>query len=422
MRDVLDRLVNTQVIGSNLYPHNRVSMRGVTQTHTDNKVLLLLNGRVLRDGNQGGLDSDIYNLFPLQMIRKIEVIRGPGSVIYGTNAFSGAINIITYAGNKSENLIELNAGSFSSYGSTLMHSSSSSASAYSIALNVQDSEGDEFKNIQGEFDTSGTYPMDKKVVQLVSSGRVRDFDFNILYADFSQGNVKSLFVFPASVLDITRSHLAFGYKPKLSENWSLDMHITHNFHEVSFDISNERSTQTDSEDALVEMVALGQVLPTLDVQLGIVLENISGTIGNNTADPNSFDYSTLAGFVQASWEIDAKNTLTAGLQQNKPDGKEGDVSPRLAYIYHFNEEWTLKSLYGQAFRSPFATDMFLDSPSLQGNPDLKPEIIKTFDFQLIHNTQDSRSSLTLYHSKHIDLHNRETLNNIPTFVNSGEMQ
>ena len=39
LRDVIDRVVNTQVIGSNLHPHNRISMRGVTQTHTDNNVL-----------------------------------------------------------------------------------------------------------------------------------------------------------------------------------------------------------------------------------------------------------------------------------------------------------------------------------------------------------------------------------------------
>jgi len=49
LRDVIDRLPNTQVIGSQLYPHNRTSMRGVTQTHLDDKILILLNGRPLRD-------------------------------------------------------------------------------------------------------------------------------------------------------------------------------------------------------------------------------------------------------------------------------------------------------------------------------------------------------------------------------------
>ena len=72
LRDVLDRSVNMQVIGSNLYPHNRVSLRGVTQTHTDNKILLLLNGRPVRDANQGGLNSDIYNFFLYTQLKKLK--------------------------------------------------------------------------------------------------------------------------------------------------------------------------------------------------------------------------------------------------------------------------------------------------------------------------------------------------------------
>ena len=422
LRDVLDRVVNTQIIGSNLYPHNRVSMRGVTQTHTDNKVLLLLNGRVLRDGNQGGINSDIYNLFPLPMIRKIEIIRGPGSVIYGTNAFSGAINIITYNGHKDNNLLEINAGSFDSYGSTLMLSSAKEDKGISIALNYQDIGGDSFDNIKGEFGTSGTYPMNKNMVQIVSAGHYRDIDFNFLAADSDQGNVKSLFQFPASSLGITRTHTAIGYKPTLSNMWSLDMHIIHNYQDVDFDISNTRATRTDSQDTLTEVIGLGKLSPNLDMLVGANFEYISGTLGNNSINPTPFNFSSSGGFAQATWIFDRQNRFTFGLQRNYPQDKSANTSPRIAYIHKFDDEWTLKSLYGEAYRSPFATDLFLNSATLQGNPDLMPERIKTFDIQLIRQTTRSHTSFAAYSSKHIDLHNRETVNGVPTFVNSGRMR
>jgi len=76
LRDLIDRLPNTQVIGSALYPHNRTSMRGVTQTHLDDKVLILLNGRPLCDAGQGGVNGDFYSSFPLALLQQIEVIRG----------------------------------------------------------------------------------------------------------------------------------------------------------------------------------------------------------------------------------------------------------------------------------------------------------------------------------------------------------
>lgn len=44
---------------------------------------------------ESGITSEMFETFPVNIIERIEVIKGPGSVLYGTNAFSGVINIIT---------------------------------------------------------------------------------------------------------------------------------------------------------------------------------------------------------------------------------------------------------------------------------------------------------------------------------------
>jgi outer membrane receptor for ferrienterochelin and colicins len=95
LQDLLSRLPNVYVWGSGLARDNVVSIRGQVQTHLDNHVLVLLNGRPIRGGTSSGVQLDIYRNFPLESIERIEMVRGPGSVLYGTNAFSGVINIVS---------------------------------------------------------------------------------------------------------------------------------------------------------------------------------------------------------------------------------------------------------------------------------------------------------------------------------------
>src|SRR6185312_15652616 len=58
-------------------------------------ILFLINGRPTREVLEGGLISDLLVAFPVNALEKIEVIKGPGSVLYGSNAFSAVVNLIT---------------------------------------------------------------------------------------------------------------------------------------------------------------------------------------------------------------------------------------------------------------------------------------------------------------------------------------
>lgn len=72
-----------------------VALRGIVSAD-NNKVLLLVDGIPLYDGVYTHAWIDEY--LPLHHVRQIELIEGPGSAIYGTNAFAGVINIVTWKG------------------------------------------------------------------------------------------------------------------------------------------------------------------------------------------------------------------------------------------------------------------------------------------------------------------------------------
>jgi len=68
-----------------------ITFRGVTPGLFNNKALFMINGHPLHEKIFG---ASHFEFIPLDMIEKIEVVRSPASVLYGTNAMSGVINVI----------------------------------------------------------------------------------------------------------------------------------------------------------------------------------------------------------------------------------------------------------------------------------------------------------------------------------------
>jgi outer membrane receptor for ferrienterochelin and colicins len=77
------------------YGYTDVTIRGILEDNYNNKAVLLVNGQPFYDQ----IVSTFYlEQIPLSAVERIEVIRGPGGVLYGTNAFAGVINVITKQG------------------------------------------------------------------------------------------------------------------------------------------------------------------------------------------------------------------------------------------------------------------------------------------------------------------------------------
>ncbi|MFO7684986.1 MAG: TonB-dependent receptor [Desulfobacterales bacterium] len=107
--DLLSREANVNL--QSLYGTDKqavVDIRGMGQTSTSN-VLVLVDGFRLNSPDLAGPD---FSTVPIDQIERIEIIRGAGSVIYGSGAVGGVVNIITKRGKK-----EPTARPYASYGS-----------------------------------------------------------------------------------------------------------------------------------------------------------------------------------------------------------------------------------------------------------------------------------------------------------------
>lgn len=88
-----------------------IDMRGFGQNPFTNRVLLLIDGIPYNDWNQGGFPQHPgVDFFVLQNVKRLEVVKGPGSSLYGENAFWGVINIVTLSGE------DLQGGRLDAYG------------------------------------------------------------------------------------------------------------------------------------------------------------------------------------------------------------------------------------------------------------------------------------------------------------------
>jgi iron complex outermembrane receptor protein len=75
-----------------------LGIRGFNRGDYNSRVLLLVDGHRLNNGLSDGAYIDTAFLLDVDLIEKVEIIRGPGSVLYGNNALFGVINVVTRRG------------------------------------------------------------------------------------------------------------------------------------------------------------------------------------------------------------------------------------------------------------------------------------------------------------------------------------
>lgn len=474
--EVLERIPGLHVMRSDLSRLDPVySVRGI-QTGLNPQILVLMNGTEIKDQSTGGLVVSFR--MPVGNISRIEVIRGPGSAVYGADAFSGVINIITKdAIENTDGEVGSRIGSFGSRDLWVRKAYVRDDFSVNFSLETQTSDGDTGRVIGSDAQTAldqlfstqaslapGPLSTDYDITNVHLDMKLGAWSFENWFWDLDHGGLGQG---GARALDNT------GYQDSSQQlsRLSYDRDIADTF-KVSSALSYQR-TETNSffvlfpagsklrigtdgnavfdpaapivefpdgyignprlsaEETKVEFSGLYYGIQDHSIRLatGASLSELSteeyknfgpgvidgtapvvdGTLKNVTGTSDIYlkDQERKAYFVslQDQWQVNHDWSFTAGVRWDHFEDFGNTTNPRLALVWETMHNLTTKLMYGEAFRAPsFGEQHLINNPSAVGNPDLKPEEIKTWELAFDYRPNfDTNLKLSLFNYKATDL-------------------
>lgn len=415
--------------------YNYLGVRGFNRPGDFNtRVLILIDGHRLNDNlyDQGavGTESNI----DVDLIDRVEVIRGPGSSLYGTNAFLGVINVITKRGRDIQGVeVSAEVGSFESYKGRMTYGDRfSNGIEVLLSASYYDSEGQDVLYYP-EFFALGandglTYRADDdQYPSFLGKLSFRDFTLQGGFVSREKGIPTGAYgtFFPTNRTRSTDEHgyvfLRYEHQFSSQFNVSARVHYDRFFYQGDYLIdvaaappppvlvlNRDRSVgEWWGAEAKVDK----RFFDSHNVTAGFEFrDNFRQDLRNADTDPQATnlddkrDSRNVAVFLQDEFSILENLILNAGVRYDYYESFGSTVNPRIALIYNL-EKTTIKALYGRAFRGPNTYERFYGGATgFVANPDLDPENIETYELVLEHSlTPHIRATVAGYFYRIDDL-------------------
>jgi outer membrane cobalamin receptor len=418
------------------------SARGRRAAQQSLEVLLVIDGKVMNDPRAGSPDITLP-LYPLSRIERLEVIRGPGSALYGSSAFTGVINIVTRREQKS---LALAYGSLDRRSLEGFWNKSINDWQADVFVNAYKDTGDEYV-VTDSFSggpTTTTDPRQQFTADLaLKRDKTRlDFSYNraesrnfyvvdnianefnsnereLMHAYFEQG----FEWLPDTHSHVTLSYQQFSYDFRLfltgpdalqsvsqpssaepfwgdarqaGDSWRFSFANDWSINENSstqWGIQWARHEETDaSARGNFDLIQLNQQ------QFPITFYGDEGAVFPLGAEGS---VTNTGAYVQYLRNLRDTTRLTLGGRYDDYPDFSGRFSPRLGVVEQLNKTYSLKLLYGEAFRAPTLAEVgLINNPLLLGNADLNHEIVKTWDLILMGNWQSTNFSVGVFENRY----------------------
>lgn len=418
--DVLERATSMIMTGSYIYPQNIASMRGDLSSDFDNHILILIDGNPYRGSITEGTNFPFYLSFPLSIIDRIEIIRGPGSVLYGTNAYQGVINVITKTNKKDglSGITSFSHGSFESIGTenTILYKKGD----FNLTASIKyfDEKGWDFEAV--DYDSiSRESTFGEENLGVFFSAKYKKISFTGFMANSYQDNIDDLDTIAPGGVKVNHLFFNFGYTDQLSKHWKTNFDLTFNYDKNNLNFVDGYQ-EGNSNDVLLDFYNVFDIGRKIDLLVGGNLQINKGNLNSIIQDDSTIyifndipAYRELnyIGYANVNYKPTEQIKLTAGIQLNKPEHRNVDILPRVGAIFKMENGVGFKVNYGHAYRSPSLLERNYSTAGFIGNPDLLSEKIKTVDLQMFYNKKDYQLSMTYFNSQQENLIGIEYYNN-----------
>jgi outer membrane receptor for ferrienterochelin and colicins len=404
---------------------NIAGVRGAYAS-TTNKILILVDGHRMNNFSLGRYNTDQF--MGMDTVERIEFVMGPGSVLYGTGALLGVVNVITKKGADQKGLfVQGTAGSFQNEGSASWGQKSNDLDVFAN-FTYLDGDGETIRQPAaldvvpaGQTKESGDvywnrYPQNWNALVSASNedstlhvrrghyfraspraanGSFYDYDqeqSNGFPVGYQQDDfyIDAAHVFTFDDDSKLTVNPSFDYINLKEQSWisqyganrlpPLGSRSGQNSEEVHWNFKSYY--ERDLTESLSSLVGIDAHY--IDFQRADALELRNGDTYTVTPGRTDLGQWPLWGaFGELTWKPLPKWALTGGLRfDDFGDQADSMVTPRLAAVYRPMDYWSLKLIYGESYLSPQweHTRINSDNFSFASNPDLSPEKMRSMDF------------------------------------------
>lgn len=378
------------------------SIRGFGSEYTliliDGKRQSVANG--FYDNGFGGSESGY--LPPLSMIERIEIIRGPASTLYGSDAVGGVINIITKKNpDKTQASIEFNtllqqhsnkygnAGGFNAYVATPLIEDKLSISA---RIKYYDKASSDLKWPTPVYDNKGQRPENYQIASH-SPGAFTSVGFgarlnwtidnkNNLYFD-TERYINEISVNSTSSKAVKSERKLFKDNFVINHDGNYDFGITNSYLQYGSTKDKELHSRIwVSEGKVVlpwNLNNYGDLITTLGARVDYETLKNDGESAGSEIKGKKLNQTTAALYGENEYFITDDLIFTTGLRYIYSDLFDSKITPRIYLVYHLNDTVVFKGGIAKGYKTPAAKQLtngyynYSNGNVSFGNPELKPE-------------------------------------------------
>lgn len=393
----------------------------------NSRVLVMIDGHRINDNvyGQGSVGGEFA--LDVDLIDRVEIIRGPGSALYGTGAFFGVVNVIPKRGRDIGGFeVAAGAGKSETWQGRLTYGKKyDNGVDVLLSVNGFDTKGQKrlrFPEFAGNAALNDGYALG------ADSERWNNAYGSLQYGGFKLqvAAVARKKVLPSGIFDTIfgdagnytwdqHRHVDLQYQHDFSKDSNLHLRLYADRYKYYADYVYEVPPRVLNKDYGTanwwgsEVRFTTHFVDKHRVTLGAeFVNNKKSDQVNYDVDPFTlynhapYQYKTWALYLQDEIALTDQLTLTLGVRTDRQYEGITSTNPRFALVYLPWPTTAFKALHGTAFRAANSFERFIQTPTQTQSPNLKPEEIRTTEFVVEHNFRSNLRGVFSIYRYHLD--------------------